>query len=139
MAVSLQIQTGYLTNTVLQCYHYNNLFSYTLYLLEKSWENYSVLNNKNYNKFIHINIHCVHKYQIQLLTLSVIKIFLSFTAYAVFRTLSSSGDSNVQKTLFIDVKSFHQCIKTKRKLSVLSIHSNQVQLATCNRNNRNII
>ena len=98
-------------------------------------------NNTNYNKFIHINIHCVHRHQIQLLTLSVIKTFLSFAAHAVFHTLSSSGgsNSNVQKTLCIDVKSFHQYIRTERKLSVLSIPSNQVWLTTCNTNNKNII
>ena len=98
-------------------------------------------NNTNYNKFIHINIHCVHRHQIQLQTLSVIKTFLSFAAHAVFHSLSSSGgsNSNVQKTSCIDVKSFHQYIRTERKLSVLSIPSNQVWLTTCNTNNKNII
>ena len=96
------------------------------------------LNSKNYNKFFHKIIHFVHKLQIQLLTLSVIKTFLSFAAH-VFHTLSSSGGSNIQKTLCIDVRSFHQYIKTERKLSVLSIPSNQVWVITCNRNNKNSI
>ena len=113
-AVSLQILTGYLTGTVLQCYHYSNLFSYTLYPLEKSWDKCSVLNSKNYNKLIQINIHFVHKHQIKLLTLSVITTFLSFATQAVFYTLSSAGGSNVHKTLCIDVKSFHQNKKLRK-------------------------
>jgi len=60
-----KIQTGYITDKVLQCYHYSNLFSYTLYLLEKSRDRCSVLNKTNYNKFSHIIIHFVHKYQIK--------------------------------------------------------------------------
>jgi len=108
---------GYLTSTILQCYHYSNLFSYTLYLLEKLRDKCSVLNNTNYNKFIHINIHFVHKRQIQLLTPSVNKTFLLFAAHAVFHTLSSSEGRIIHKTLFTNVKA-------ERKVSVLSIPSN---------------
>ena len=53
---------------VLQCYHYSHLFSYTQYSLEKSQDKCSVLNNTYYKKYIHIIIHFVHRYEIQLLT-----------------------------------------------------------------------
>jgi hypothetical protein len=137
-AVSLQIWTGYLTDTLLQCYHYSNLFSYTLHPLEKSWDKCGVLNNKNYNKFIHINIQFVHKHQLQLSTLSVTKTFLSCATQAVFHTLISAGGSNVHKMLFTDVRSFHQFKKNEKKLSELSVPSNHIWLTTCNRNNKNI-
>jgi hypothetical protein len=110
------------TDTVLLCYHYRNLFSYTLYLLKKSWNKRSVLNSTNYNKFIHIIIHFVHKLQIQLLTQSVITTFLTFAAHVVSHTLSSAGCKNIHKTLFLDAKLFHRYIKTERKLPVLSIN-----------------
>ena len=87
--------------------NYSNLFSYTLYPLEISWDKYSVLNNTNYNKIFHINTHFVHKHQIQLYY-NYIKTFLTFAAQAVFHNFSSVGGSNVHKTLFIYVKSFHQ-------------------------------
>jgi hypothetical protein len=135
LTVSVWIQTGYLIDTVLQCCHYSSLFSYTLYPLKKSWDKCSVLKNTNYNKLFHIG----HRHQTQLLKLSVITTFLTFVAQALFHTLSSAGGSNVHKTLCIDVKSFHQWIKTERKLSALSIPSNHVWLVTCNRNNKHII
>jgi len=84
-----------------------------------------VFNNTNYNKFIHIIIQFVHKNQIQLLTLSHIKTFLSFAAHVVFHTVSSAGGRNIHKTLFIDVKLFHQYIKSER---------NQVWLTKSKRN-----
>jgi len=98
-----------------------------------------VLNNANYNKFIQVIIYFVHKHQIQLLTFSVIMTFLSIATQVVFHTLSSSGGNSVHKMLFTDVKSFHQCTKPERKLSVLCIPRNQVCPITCNRNNNNII
>jgi hypothetical protein len=52
--------------------------------------------------------------------------------------VSSAGGTNIDKTMFIDVKSFHQVLKSGRKLSVISIPRNQVWLAICNRNNKNI-
>ena len=59
------------------------------YLLENSWDKCSVLKNTNYNKFIHILINFIHKQQIQLLTISVFRTFLSFAAQTVFyKTLS---------------------------------------------------
>lgn len=73
------------------------------------------------------------------LTLLIVKIFLSFAAYDLFQTLSSSGGCSVHKTLLIDVKSFRQYIKVKRKLSVLSICRTLVGLVTCNENSKNII
>jgi len=55
-----------------------------------------VFNNTNYNKFIHIIIQFVHKNQTQLLTLSLIKTFLSFEAHVVLHTVSSAGSRNIK-------------------------------------------
>ena len=80
---------------MLQCFHYSNLFSYTQFLLEKSYDKCSMLDNSNYNKIFHIINNFVPKLQVQLLTLSVIKTFLSFAAPAVFHTLSALGGINI--------------------------------------------
>ena len=54
--------------------------------------------------------------------------FLTFAAQAVFHTLSSAGGSNIRKTLFLDVKSFHRYIKTERGF-ISTFHSQPLRLA----------
>ena len=103
--VSGQMKTGYLPDSVLQYYHYSNLFSYIQCLLEKAWDKCRVLNTTNYDKFFHIIIYFVHRHQIQLLTLPVTKTFLTFASQAVFHSLSFSGGCNFLTPILIK----HQC------------------------------